>query len=152
MSELLQTLSILTEIFNRNEFNDFTTMLQLDLFSSRNLNLYIEYYVTMLVEEYIKMGIHFVNEAKWGLVTAYSLPEHCRTNYTMSLDTFYEPVCNKNGCSSNILNFDVTLKNSDICMNEDGKRLMNRIFIDYFYEMFSTCEEDYKYVYHTDCI
>ena len=126
-------------IFSRN-FEDFTTMIQLNLYSSNNLNDIIEYYVTFFIEEYGLEVIHYINEAKSGIVTAYELPELYRTNLTLSLDTYYEPVCNSS-CSDTIIYYKMILYGTGICQSERGKIFIKRMFLENFDDLYP-CASD----------
>ena len=119
-------------------------MLQLNLYSDNTLNFMIEYYVTYLIEEIALQGVHFINEAKMGIVTAYELPELCRTNLTLSIDTYYEPVCDAS-CSDEIVYYKMEMTGTDICSDDEGRVFMKRMFVENF-SNFYTCALDYRYI------
>ena len=119
-------------------FNDFTTMIQLNLYSDNSLNYMIEYYVTFFIEEWALQGIHCINVAKSGIVTAFEIPELYRTNVTLSLDTYYEPVCNSS-CTDEVVYYQMSLEGTDICSTDAGKIMIKRAFLEIFDELYPFC-------------
>ena len=98
--------------------------------------------MTYLIEEYSLPAIHFINEAKAGIVTAYELPEVYKTNLTLSLDTYYEPVCDSS-CLDEIIYYQMFLYGTDVCQNEQGKIFMKRVFLENFDDLYP-CAADYR--------
>jgi hypothetical protein len=116
-------------------------MIQLNLYSDNTLNYYIEYYVTYFIEEYGLLAIHYINEAKIGIAIAYELPEECKTNLTLSLDTYYEPV-RDSSCMDEIVYYQMVLYGSNICQSESGQTFMKRMFLENFDDLYP-CAQDY---------
>jgi len=116
-------------------------MLQLNLHSDNSLNYMIEYYVTYFIEEWALQGIHCINVAKSGIVTAFDLPELCRTNVTLSLDTYYEKTCNCT-CTDEVVYYEMRLEGTDICKDRTGQAEMRRAFLETFEDLYPCGRKD----------
>ena len=117
----------------------FVHLLQLDLFSQSEVNYYIETYVTLAIEDWIKPAVAMFNEAKRGLVLTYpEIPQQFLSNVIVDLTTFYEPVCGRN-CSDTYTDFELIIHGVEICGNKKGENFIKRKIWDLDFEEDFNC-------------
>ena len=117
----------------------FVHQLQLDLFAKSEVNYYIETYVTLAIEDWIKPAVAMFNEAKRGFLIIYpEIPEQFSSNVIVDLTTFYEPVCGRN-CEDTFTDFEFIINGVELCGTDRGEQFFRRAVWGFDYEEDFNC-------------